>query len=332
MSGTAFLADFINRQKDISNYQVLDKPKLYVEKCMLFLASVCDYATTRDDRGHGKSTVEKGHKVAAKLMGKYALSEDERKFSLSCVTLYQGQLRVKFHDEGFDKFFQRPIFITTPLSDEKAYQPLVMYKNHSAQCEILLPKLSKWPDQKAMKDDLFSIQAETRVHFLHGSGKSHRWWDFNWKEPTLGFYLSDDGAPKLISLLRDRGFAIDKRIDRVMASPYKSMLWVDKWEYDTEKKKTGLFAFVKSTDYQEDRPDKLKSLVDSFGVDGLFVRWDKRRRAFAFPVHEAVIENVIEFCVENQVVINDDIRDLVSKPSLSKYAHPGFKKLSAFKM
>ncbi|MDW9481276.1 hypothetical protein GOB57_21765 [Sinorhizobium meliloti] len=302
-----------------------------VESFIRFLASQCDGAIARDNRGFDQGDAPEGHRLSAKLgsSSRLALTAAEREWAIERSKKYREQLSARY-GPNYQAVMDELKFIF-PLAPEaqEAFVQHIRYNESSRSISFSLPSVTDPRTQSALMSEMWALVRATNVSLAPSlsdmGAKLRRNWDRN--RAGLTFLQTDRGARDLVEILEGLGYTKDERID--------AALDCDATAYIRVRPETGpgysgkyLVGFLYRIAPNEALRHEVEELYDGFGRAELkahdSVNLSKKRRypVQRFFVGDGVIDDLEDILMRHGVQNFDLARIALADPLRRAFQHP----------
>lgn len=302
-----------------------------IESFVRFLASQCDGAIARDNRGFDQGDAPEGHRLAAKLgnSARMALTASEREWAIERSKKYREQLTARY-GPAYGVVMDELRFIFPPAPDEQAeFVQHMRYSEASRTISFSLPSLKDPKAQSALMSEMWGLVRATNVSLtpsLSDMGqKLRRNWDKN--RAGLTFLQAERGARELVKILEKLGYTKDERID--------AALDCDATAYVRVRPETGpgysgkfLVGFLYRIAPNEALRREVAELYEGFGRSDLkandAVNLSKKHKypVQRFFVGDSVIDDLEDILMRHGVQNYDLPRMALEDPRRRAFQHP----------
>lgn len=302
-----------------------------IESFIRFLASQCDGAIARDNRGFDQGDAPEGHRLAAKLgnSARMALTASEREWAIERSKKYREQLTARY-GAAYGVVMDELTFIFPPAPDDQAeFVQHMRYSEASRTISFSLPSLKDPKAQSALMSEMWGLVRATNVSLtpsLSEMGqKLRRNWDKN--RTSLTFLQAERGARDLVEILEKLGYTKDERID--------AALDCDATAYVRVRPETGpgysgkyLVGFLYRIAPNEALRREVAELYDGFGRSDLkandAVSLSKKHKypVQRFFVGDGIIDDLEDILVRHGVQNYDLPRMALEDPRRRAFQHP----------
>ncbi|MBY3433718.1 hypothetical protein HFN89_06095 [Rhizobium laguerreae] len=320
-----------------------------IESFIRFLASQCDGAIARDNRGFDQGDAPEGHRLAAKLgsAARLALTSSEREWAIERSKKYREQLTSRY-GVAYQAVMEELNFVFPPAPDEQdRFVQHLRYNEASRSISFSLPSLADARAQSALMSEVWALVRTANVSLAPPlsdiAAKLRRNWDKN--RTAMTFLQTERCARDLVDILEKLGYTKDERINAALDCNATAYIRV-RPETGPGYRGKHLVGFL----YHIARNDALRSeiidLFDRFGrqdvraIDAVNLSKKLRHPVQRFFIGEAVIDELEEILMRHGVqnygiarmALDDSKRRAFQYPALSQaYVQTRVASLAAFR-
>lgn len=302
-----------------------------IESFVRFLASQCDGAIARDNRGFDQGDAPEGHRLAAKIgnSARMALTPSEREWAIERSKKYREQLIARY-GAAYRSVMDELKFIFPPAPEEQdAFVQHMRYNEASRAISFSLPSLTDAKTQAAIMSEMWALVRATNVSLTPSlsdmGAKLRRNWDKN--RAGLTFLQAERGARDLVEILEKIGYTKDERIDAALDCDATAFIRV---RPETGPGYSGkyLVGFLYRIAPNEALRRQVEELYESFGRADLkahdAVNLSKKHRypVQRFFVGDTVIDDLENILMRHGVQNYDSARMALEDPRKRAYQHP----------
>lgn len=298
------------------------KRKNGIEDFIVFLASECDWANTIDWRGFGKAHVQLGHRLAALAHAGIPYTASERRDAAELATYYRGQLERQYDSLivsmicGGERFRR-------DVAQEGALKPLIAtFWEQTGKVDFNLPVPLRKQHGKEIISEVWALVKATGVSLSPSwkttSDKLEKEWS---REVKLTFHISDKGAPAVLGILKNGGFAMDMRLDDALLNSQRIVCRTDthavEWNGRRVKR---LFAYLDFPDRRPEFESEIWTLMRRHRCGG-FTKFVKPFKdvltvnRFMIPVGDRLVDELEDIFTRHGVYGGDGPRRALDDPN-----------------
>lgn len=302
-----------------------------VESFILFLASECDGAITRDDRGFSQADALEGHRLAAKLApsSRLALTLAERDWAFDRCMKYRDQL-VNRYNLDYAGVMLTSKFLFPPAPEEQAaFVQHIRYNEDARSISFSLPSVADGKLKEALTSEVWNLVRATNLSLTPSLSVMTKRVRRNWERNRDGFTFlqTEPGARDFVDILQKLGYTKDERIDAALNSDAKAYIRVRPETgpgYDGKHLVCSLYRIVPNEALRQEIID----LFESFGRDDIkahdAVNLSKKHKypVQRFFVGEAVIDDLEAIMMRHGVQNYGSARLALDDPKRRTFQHP----------
>ncbi|MCS4089107.1 hypothetical protein [Rhizobium sp. BK176] len=302
-----------------------------IESFIRFLASQCDGAIARDNRGFDQGDAPEGHRLAAKLgsASRLALTPTERDWAIERSKKYREQLTARY-GVAYQAVMEELKFVFPPAPEEQdRFVQHLRYNESSRSISFSLPSVKDPRTQSSLMSEVWALVRAANVSLAPPLSdmavKLRRNWDRN--RGSLTFLQTERCARDLVDILEKLGYTKDERID--------AALDCDATAYIRVRPETGpgysgkhLVGFLYHIARNDTLQSEISDLFDRFGrhdvkaVDAVNLSKKHRHPVQRFFVGEAVIDDLESILMRHGVQNYDTPRVALQDPKRGQYQYP----------
>lgn len=321
-TSTPLLDDFFLRLRETVGAWRTKASGPFVEDCVEFLASVCDGAHDLDFQGYSVADANDGHRIDGKIKAGYALTQHDQSRCCDFLRVYhhtqlEPEFDQKFGKGTIDALRRNPQFrFKRALFDDPI--PYFSLSEQSGRLRLQVPQAGFGERGKILKE-ILTLAGQSGVSFRNSKTFAKRGkgdelgieWD---KDATLALMIGDWGVAKFVEVLRQKGFAVDSRIEDALSSKHDALLTVSDVKVKNPKGNDFkiLYAFVQARKPATGLRAAVEGFVKNYDVG--WPDWDSSSMTASFPVGSAMMDDLAVFCERHKVSGFRNARHVVSLP------------------
>lgn len=302
-----------------------------IESFIRFLASQCDGAIARDNRGFDQGDAPEGHRLSAKLgsSSRLALTASEREWAIERAKKYREQLSSRYGSEYQPVMDELKFFFPPAPGEQDALVQHIRYNEASRSISFSLPSLTDPKAQSAIMSEMWALVRATNVSLTPSLSDMAAKLRRNWEKNRAGmtFLQAERGARDLVEILEKLGYTKDERID--------AALDCDATAYIRVRPETGpgysgkyLVGFLYRIAPDEGLRREVEELYEGFGRADMkahdSVNLSKKHKypVQRFFVGDAVIDDLEDILMRHGVQNYDLARLALEDPRRRAFQHP----------
>ncbi|MBY3158389.1 hypothetical protein HFO56_39510 [Rhizobium laguerreae] len=302
-----------------------------IESFIRFLASQCDGAIARDNRGFDQGDAPEGHRLAAKLgsAARLALTSSEREWAIERSKKYREQLTSRY-GVAYQAVMEELKFVFPPAPDEQdRFVQHLRYNESSRSISFSLPSVADAMTQSALMSEVWALVRAANVSLAPPlsdmAAKLRRNWDKN--RAAMTFLQTERCARDLVDILEKLGYTKDERIDAALDCNATAYIRVrpETGPGYSGKRLVGFLYHIARNDALH---TEIVDLYYRFGrhdvraVDAVNLSKKHRHPVQRFFVGDAVIDDLEEILMRHGVQNYDTARIALDDPKRSAFQYP----------
>jgi hypothetical protein len=302
-----------------------------IESFIRFLASQCDGAIARDNRGFDQGDAPEGHRLAAKLASaaRLALTPTEREWAIERSKKYREQLTARY-GVAYQAVMEDFKFVFPPAPEEQdRFVQHLRYNEASRSISFSLPSVKDARTQSALMSEVWALVRAANVSLAPPLSdmavKLRRNWDKN--RASMTFLQTERCARDLVDILEKIGYTKDERIDAAIDCNATAYIRVrpETGPGYSGKRLVGFLYHIASNDVLQ---SEIVDLYDRFGrhdvkaVDAVNLSKKHRHPVQRFFVADGVIDDLEDVLMRHGVQNYDTARIALEDPKRASFQHP----------
>jgi hypothetical protein len=303
-----------------------------IESFIRFLASQCDGAIARDNRGFDQGDAPEGHRLAAKLgsAARLALTPTEREWAIERSKKYREQLTARY-GVAYQGVMEELKFVFPPAPEEQdRFVQHLRYNESSRSISFSLPSVADARTQSALMSEVWALVRASNVSLAPPLSdmavKLRRNWDKN--RAAMTFLQTERCARDLVAILEKIGYTKDERIDAALDCDATAFIRV---RPETGPGYSGrhLVGFLHHIARNDALQSEIVDLYDRFGrhdvraLDAVNLSKKHRHPVQRFFVGEGVIDDLEDILMRHGVQNYDAARAALEDPRRGRFQYPG---------
>jgi hypothetical protein len=302
-----------------------------IESFVMYLASRCDGAVTRDGRGFDQADSNEGHRLSAKLSAssRLALTATEREWALERCFKYRQQLSARYGDE-YEAVMEYGRFLFDPAPEGQSdFVQHLRFNEEGRSVSFSLPSLVSPRERDAVMREAWALVNHTGVRLTSSFAELGSRLRTDWERHRYDFTFlqSQAGGRDLVDILEKLGYTKDERIDAALASDVSAYLRVAVSPgvgYEGKMLVGFLHCIFDGDELMTEVSDFYASLAEDGLSAGMAVNLSKRNghRILRFPIGDMVAPQLEGIMGKHGVQNVESIGTALDDPKRASYQHP----------